>query len=64
MSADPTAMPRRDRVDPQFDGHHERPFAELTAEERLDWLWEMIQLRRAGERAREAQQRRERSGGG
>ena len=37
-------MPRRDTVDPLFDGHHERPFRELTAMEKLDWLWATMEL--------------------
>jgi hypothetical protein len=37
-------MPRSDEVDPDFDGHHERPFAALTADERLDWLWACMEL--------------------
>ena len=45
-------MPARNEVDPAFDGHHERPFAELSAEERLDWLWECMQLLEIGRRAR------------
>lgn len=45
-------MPRRDQVDPLFDGHAERPWHELTAEEKLDWIWEGMCLLKAGERAR------------
>lgn len=37
-------MPDRGTVDPQFDGHLERPLLALSAEERLDWLWEMMEL--------------------
>jgi hypothetical protein len=41
-------MPPRDHVHPDFDGHHERPFSELTPEERLDWVWECMVLLHAG----------------
>lgn len=37
-------MPDRGTVDPLFDGHLERPLLALSAEERLDWLWEMMEL--------------------
>lgn len=37
-------MPERGTVDPLFDGHLERPFLALSAEERLDWLWETMEL--------------------
>ena len=45
-------MPRRDEVDPAFDGHPERPFASLTAEEKLDWLWTCMELLAAVKRER------------
>lgn len=48
------AMPRRDLVDRQFDGHAERPWSDLTAEQKLDWIWEGMCLLRAGERGRSA----------
>jgi hypothetical protein len=48
--ADP--MPPRDAVDPAFDGHAERPFVTWTAEQKLDWIWTMMQLLAAGERSR------------
>jgi hypothetical protein len=32
-------------VDPAFDGHLHRPTQSLTTEERLDWLWQQMQLR-------------------
>ena len=45
-------MPRRDTVDPMFDGHLERPLLELSADERLDWIWTAMQLLRLGAAAR------------
>ena len=47
-------MPPRDRVDPAFDGHPERPFDTWTAEEKIDWIWEMMVLLDAGQRTRQA----------
>ncbi len=40
----PTPMPDRASVDPLFDGHLERPLLALSAEERLDWIWETMEL--------------------
>ena len=37
-------MPERGTVDPLFDGHLERPLLALSAEERLDWIWETMEL--------------------
>ena len=48
----PDPMPPRDAVDPAFDGHAERPFVTWTAEQKLDWIWTMMQLLAAGERSR------------
>lgn len=48
----PHPMPRREEVHPDFDGHLDRPFEELTPEERLDWIWECMQLLHAGALAR------------
>lgn len=48
----PRPMPRRDEVHPDFDGHLERPFESLTPEERLEWVWECMQLLHTGARAR------------
>jgi hypothetical protein len=31
-------------VDPLFDGHLERPLSDLSPEERLDWLWQVMEL--------------------
>jgi hypothetical protein len=45
-------MPRRGEVDPDFDGHLDRPFATWTMEERLAWLEEAMTLLRAGARRR------------
>lgn len=42
VRADP--MPERGAVDPLFDGHLERPLLALSAEERLDWIWETMEL--------------------
>ena len=47
MDRDP-AMPPPSEVHPDFDGHAERPWASLTPDEKLDWLWEMMALLRAG----------------
>lgn len=49
--ADP--MPPRSTVAPEFDGHLERPLLELTVAERLDWIWEGMQLLWLGRRARQ-----------
>ncbi len=51
-------MPRRDEVDAAFDGHAERPFAQLTPKEKLAWLWGLMELFAAGARAREGLRRR------
>ena len=51
-------MPSRDQVDPMFDGHLERPLTDFTFEERLDWIWEAMQLLWLGERTREAERER------
>jgi hypothetical protein len=32
-------------VDPQFDGHLERPLLEMTVQERLNWIDEMMRFR-------------------
>lgn len=37
-------MPERGSTDPMFDGHLERPFLALTPDERLDWIWETMEL--------------------
>ena len=41
-------------VDPAFDGHLERPLADLTFDERIDWIWECMQLLWIGQDNREA----------
>lgn len=46
----PTDMPRRDTVDPQFDGHLDREWRDFTPDEKLDWLWEVMELRRLARR--------------
>lgn len=38
-----------------FDGHLERPLLELTVAERLDWIWEGMQLLWLGRQARRTQ---------
>jgi hypothetical protein len=43
-------MPHRDRVDPQFDGHLDREWRDLTADEKLDWIWQIMRLRREARR--------------
>jgi hypothetical protein len=48
----PRPMPRRDEVDPQFDGHLEKPLAAMTPEEKIAWIWEAMQLLHAGRVAR------------
>ena len=45
-------MPPRDAVDPAFNGHAERPWRDLTADEKIDWIWEGMCLLRAGARSR------------
>ncbi len=45
-------MPRRDEVDPLFDGHLEKPLSAMTAEEKIAWIWEGMQLLHAGRVAR------------
>ena len=50
-------MPRRDEVDPLFDGHAERPFSELTMAERLDWIWQGMVLLNLGRQQRETKRR-------
>ena len=52
MPPERTPMPPRDEVHPDFDGHLQRPFSELSTEERLDWIWETMQLLRLGRIAR------------
>ncbi len=42
----PTLMPRRDEVHPDFDGHLDLPLAKMTPEQRLDWIWQGMQLQR------------------
>lgn len=51
-------MPARGEVDPMFDGHLERPLLDLTVSERLDWIWEAMQLLALGEQARERNRQR------
>lgn len=51
--AEPRPRPARGEVDPLFDGHLERPLTGLTVAERLDWIWEAMQLLRLGADARE-----------
>ncbi len=46
--ASAATMPERGRVDPLFDGHMERAHSELSPTEKLDWLWELLQLSQAG----------------
>lgn len=57
-------MPERGTVDPLFDGHLERPLLALSAEERLDWIWEMMELLRLArpEGAREDAERQPEGG--
>ena len=52
MAEPRTPMPDRRVVDPAFDGHAERPLAELTADERIAWIWAAMKLLRAGRRQR------------
>jgi hypothetical protein len=47
------SMPSRGDVDPLFDGHLERPLLDLTVSERLDWIWEAMQLLWLGDTARQ-----------
>ena len=50
-------MPPRDRVDPRFDGHFDRQWADLTPDEKLDWIWEIMELRRLSRRTERADER-------
>lgn len=50
MPGDP--MPHRDDVHPDFDGHLERTLLDMTVDERLDWIWEAMQLLWIGREAR------------
>ncbi len=50
--AERSQMPRRGTVDPAFDGHLSRALLELSVAERLDWIWEAMQLLRLGREAR------------
>ena len=43
-------MPERGEVDPLFDGHLERPLLALSADERLDWIWQAMELVRLAKR--------------
>lgn len=54
MADSSVQMPRRGEVDPLFDGHHEKRLLELTVEERLDWIWQSMQLLNLGRATREA----------
>ena len=45
-------MPTRDEVDPAFDGHLERTLLDMTVAERLDWIWEAMELLNLGRAAR------------
>lgn len=51
---DAEPMPDRRTVDPDFDGHLQRPLLELTPDERLDWIWETMQLVRQARRLADA----------
>lgn len=52
MSRD-NRMPDRRSVDPLFDGHLEQPLLALSPEERLDWIWETMELVRVARPERE-----------
>jgi hypothetical protein len=41
-------MPAPASVDPVFDGHPEIPLADMTPDQRIDWIWEMMCLLRQG----------------
>ncbi len=45
--------PSWQNVHPDFDGHLERRFEDLTPQERLDWLQQVLDLRRAVHKAEE-----------
>lgn len=51
-------MPARGDVDPLFDGHLDRPLLDLTVSERLDWIWEAMQLLWLGRETRERNEHR------
>lgn len=38
--------------DPDFDGHLEVPFVDLTPDQKLDWLWELILLQTQSRRVK------------
>jgi hypothetical protein len=35
----------RDDRDPEFDGHLQKPLEQMTVDERLDWIWQMMLFR-------------------
>ncbi len=51
MPSERESMPPAGQVDPLFDGHLERTILDLTVSERLDWIWEAMQLLRTGRAA-------------
>lgn len=36
--------PHPDRPHPDFDGHLETPWKDLTSEQKLDWIWSTMQV--------------------
>lgn len=34
----------KQKIDPMFDGHHEKSILEMSPEERLDYLWTLIEF--------------------
>lgn len=46
--------PERELVPADFDGHLERPLLQLTADERLDWIWAGMELLFVGRTERNA----------
>jgi hypothetical protein len=43
-STDAIVPGRWRNVDPMFDGHLEKPLLSMTVDERIDWIWQGMQL--------------------
>ena len=33
------------KIDPYFDGHHEKPIKDMTPSEKLDYIWSLVEFR-------------------
>ncbi len=40
-------------VDPAFDGHLEKSLLDMSPDQRLDWIWQMMQLLHWAKKERE-----------